>query len=164
MSESIVRNGGLRTQGTRETVHLPIRNKSLTSCVSTWERGPIPGGSRILGTRIRKCRLCKSEYQVPSQWPGHCSERCKEIRKRLNVNITNNLKRTDQRKWLELRYKVLKRDGGKCLLCGSRIGLQVDHINPKSGFPELALDINNLQTLCLMCNRGKGAWDQTDWR
>lgn len=28
--------------------------------------------------------------------------------------------------------------------------------------PKLVLD--NLQVLCGMCNKGKGNWDQTDWR
>jgi 5-methylcytosine-specific restriction endonuclease McrA len=42
--------------------------------------------------------------------------------------------------------------------------MMVDHIVPRSKRPDLALDISNLQTLCGRCNRGKGSWDQTDWR
>lgn len=74
----------------------------------------------------------------------------------------------DSPAWLELRYRALKLHGGHCQCCGSAPSpnnpLQVDHIKPRSRFPELELDLNNLQVLCKACNMGKGAWDQTDWR
>lgn len=74
----------------------------------------------------------------------------------------------DRREWLELRYRALKLHGGHCQCCGNAPvpgnPLQVDHIKPRSRFPELELDLNNLQVLCKSCNLGKGAWDQTDWR
>jgi 5-methylcytosine-specific restriction endonuclease McrA len=35
--------------------------------------------------------------------------------------------------------------------------LHVDHIKPRSKFPRLAIDINNLQVLCADCNLGKRA-------
>ena len=56
-----------------------------------------------------------------------------------------------------LRYDVLRRDGFKCVLCGSSaqdgVKLEVDHIHPvsKGGKTELG----NLRTLCDRCNRGK---------
>lgn len=74
----------------------------------------------------------------------------------------------DSTAWLELRYRALKLHGGHCQCCGNAPvpgnPLQVDHIKPRSRFPELELDLNNLQVLCKSCNVGKGAWDQTDWR
>jgi HNH endonuclease len=70
--------------------------------------------------------------------------------------------------WLALRYQALKRYGGMCQCCGATAQidnpLHVDHIKPRSRFPELALDITNLQVLCMNCNRGKGASDITNWR
>jgi len=70
--------------------------------------------------------------------------------------------------WKQLRYIALKNAGGRCQCCGARpsedIQLHVDHIKPRSRYPELALDINNLQVLCDTCNVGKSAWDDTDWR
>lgn len=42
--------------------------------------------------------------------------------------------------------------------------LNVDHIKPVIKYPELSLDINNLQVLCGVCNQGKGYWDETDFR
>ncbi|MFC6439752.1 HNH endonuclease [Bowmanella sp. JS7-9] len=42
--------------------------------------------------------------------------------------------------------------------------LQVDHVKPRAKFPELALDINNLQILCEICNIGKLHHSESDWR
>jgi len=74
----------------------------------------------------------------------------------------------ESQEWLELRYRALKLHGGHCQCCGNAPipgnPLQVDHIKPRSRFPELELDLNNLQVLCKSCNMGKGAWDTTDWR
>ncbi len=70
--------------------------------------------------------------------------------------------------WRSLRYEVLKLHGAKCQLCNhSRedgLKMHVDHIKPRKKYPQLALDINNLQVLCEVCNHGKGNWDETDWR
>jgi hypothetical protein len=72
------------------------------------------------------------------------------------------------RAWLALRYRVLKKYGARCQCCGraARDGaiIQVDHIEPRSRRPELALRADNLQVLCRDCNLGKGAGDATDWR
>jgi 5-methylcytosine-specific restriction endonuclease McrA len=75
----------------------------------------------------------------------------------------------ESREWRQIRYRALRLHGAKCLCCGhtaqtSGKPLHVDHIKPRALFPELALDLNNLQVLCADCNLGKGAWDQTDWR
>ena len=71
--------------------------------------------------------------------------------------------------WKALRYAALKAAGGSCQCCGATAKssgkpLHVDHIKPRSKFPELALDRNNLQVLCEPCNIGKSNKDQTDWR
>lgn len=57
-----------------------------------------------------------------------------------------------------VRVSVLHRDGYKCIFCGRsarQVQLEVDHIVPfsKGG----SNDPSNLQTLCIDCNRGKGA-------
>ena len=70
--------------------------------------------------------------------------------------------------WLKLRYAVLQKHGARCQCCGSTAQhgtrIHVDHILPRSKFPKLALEENNLQVLCEQCNLGKGTWDYTDWR
>jgi 5-methylcytosine-specific restriction endonuclease McrA len=42
--------------------------------------------------------------------------------------------------------------------------LHVDHIKPRSKYPELEYEISNLQILCDDCNLGKGNRDEIDWR
>jgi 5-methylcytosine-specific restriction endonuclease McrA len=84
----------------------------------------------------------------------------------------NNFAATDafleSYEWRRVRMVVLKRDGARCACCGATpsdgVKMNVDHIKPRKNFPELALDPQNLQVLCEVCNHGKGNWDQTDWR
>ena len=72
--------------------------------------------------------------------------------------------------WKRVRYQAFVRYGNICMCCGiSREDgavIQVDHIKPVHKYPELALDINNLQILCASCNRGKYGDDheEDDWR
>lgn len=70
--------------------------------------------------------------------------------------------------WRKLRYEVMRRYGAVCMCCGAsrKNGAQihVDHIKPRRKYPELALEISNLQILCADCNAGKNNSDETDWR
>jgi len=67
--------------------------------------------------------------------------------------------------WMRLRYRVLKSQGRVCALCKTAEGpFHVDHIKPRSKYPELQLVEGNLQVLCKSCNMGKSNIDQTDWR
>jgi 5-methylcytosine-specific restriction endonuclease McrA len=71
--------------------------------------------------------------------------------------------------WRKVRYEVIKKAGGCCSACGrnykeDRVKIHVDHIKPRSRFPQLELDPDNLQILCEDCNLGKSNVDFTDWR
>lgn len=70
--------------------------------------------------------------------------------------------------WRRVRMQALKKHGARCQCCGASPAtgavMNVDHIKPRRIYPELALDITNLQVLCGECNHGKGNWDMTDWR
>ena len=69
------------------------------------------------------------------------------------------------REWRELRYKVLVKYGKVCQCCGEKQGyIHVDHILPRSLYPDKELMENNLQVLCEACNIGKTNRDETDWR
>jgi 5-methylcytosine-specific restriction enzyme A len=57
-----------------------------------------------------------------------------------------------------IRVDILSRDGYKCVFCGrnsQETSLEIDHIFPFSQGGSNKPD--NLQTLCIDCNRGKGA-------
>lgn len=63
--------------------------------------------------------------------------------------------------WTRLAAKIIERDGGQCLRCGSCDDLTVDHIIPLDAMSEediedgLPTDPSNLQTLCRRCNGRK---------
>lgn len=70
------------------------------------------------------------------------------------------------REWRKLRFATLHKYGYKCMACG--VGrekvLHVDHIKPRSKYPELELDGENLQVLCVDCNLGKSNKFEDDLR
>ena len=95
------------------------------------------------------------------------AEQTKKRKKRKMVaSASGDFYRT--REWVELRYRVLKAANGKCECCGASasngVSLHVDHIKPRSLYPELALEFSNMQVLCEPCNMGKSNKDETDWR
>lgn len=63
----------------------------------------------------------------------------------------------------KMRYQILERDGHRCKSCGHTVDdgvkLQVDHIIPVDWGGKTELD--NLETLCEGCNRGKKNWIPT---
>lgn len=70
--------------------------------------------------------------------------------------------------WLQLRMRALTKLGSRCSCCGATpnndgVKICVDHVKPRKFYPQLALDINNLQILCEDCNFGKGNGFPVDW-
>lgn len=70
--------------------------------------------------------------------------------------------------WRELRYQVLSHYDNRCQKCGATktdgAVIQVDHIKPRSKYPELELEFDNLQVLCRDCNMGKSNKFEDDYR
>ena len=58
-------------------------------------------------------------------------------------------------RWRALRLEAKRRDGWKCVECGARGRLEVDHVQPVSTRPDLALTLSNLRTLCRACHIAK---------
>lgn len=78
-----------------------------------------------------------------------------------NWEKTDPFYKSEEWRMLSYRMRAFQRE---CLRCGSKHRLVVDHIKPRSKYPELALEQSNLQVLCYSCNRSKGNWDETDYR
>ena len=58
--------------------------------------------------------------------------------------------------WKKVRSRTLKEHENICVKCYSETDITVDHIKPRSLYPELALDYSNTQILCRSCNSKKG--------
>ncbi len=99
----------------------------------------------------------KDRIRAWSKDKGSNGERCFPVR--------SGDKFTYSGEWRMLRYDFLKTVLRVCVLCRNNTGpFHVDHIKPRSKYPELALSMDNLQLLCEACNLGKGNRDETDFR
>jgi 5-methylcytosine-specific restriction endonuclease McrA len=62
---------------------------------------------------------------------------------------------TRSKRWPALRLGAKRRDGFRCVECGARGRLEVDHVKPVRTHPELAFHLANLQSLCPTCHSRK---------
>ena len=109
--------------------------------------------------KIRRSAVKTQQAKVPQQQ----SDGKQRVNRKQSANDFY-----DSWEWKTVRYKALKKYGPTCMLCGAKAAdgakICVDHIKPRALYPALELDVENLQILCDECNRGKGRWDETDWR
>ncbi|MFC8099425.1 HNH endonuclease [Streptomyces sp. NPDC057363] len=71
----------------------------------------------------------------------------------------NTTRGPEQRSWERVtRPRALARDGFACVLCGTREGLEVDHVRPIARGGTWTLD--NAQTLCRPCHTAKSVRDR----
>jgi len=68
------------------------------------------------------------------------------------------------KKWQKLRKAVFRKYGKVCMKCGSTGEIHVDHIKPKSKYPDLAYEFSNMQLLCKDCNYEKSNKNTIDYR
>lgn len=72
------------------------------------------------------------------------------------------------RQWRSLRAEALHIWGNApCACCNEPFNgrvKHVDHIKPRSKYPELELKLSNLQVMCEDCNVGKSNHFEIDWR
>jgi 5-methylcytosine-specific restriction endonuclease McrA len=137
----------------------------------------------------RVCLSLESRGDITSAgWEKACSQVAWAMAKKAAKQTRNRIEKTTQmgwesvlvmghvsadvfyasREWRRVRLKALEIHGSRCLCCGAspETGsvLHVDHVRPRSRYPDLSLDIDNLQVLCEACNIGKGAEGEQDWR
>ena len=69
------------------------------------------------------------------------------------------------REWRDMRSAIIRRDGRICQMCHRSIALArnltIDHVQPRSKYPERALDPSNLRVVCRRCNSAKGTTEIT---
>lgn len=126
-----------------------VGNKLLD--LAEWVYAQIPEGKRR--ARSTAVKVLEKKLDVAT----------KQVRALKQEKPVNGFYETSA--WQDLRYRVLRYYGRVCMLCGARnCELHVDHIKPRSKFPNLELSFDNLQVLCRSCNFGKSNKDDTDWR
>jgi len=64
--------------------------------------------------------------------------------------VSKNLRQRPE--YMQWRRKIIRRDGYKCIQCGSEKKLTADHIIPVVENPDLIFEISNGRTLCWPCH------------
>ena len=112
-----------------------------------------PALSRLKRNECPACGKPKDKWNRRKDWTC-CSTKCTE--KYLEMYITYN--------WSDMRIKILNRDKNICIHCKKEFpsyNLRADHIKPIAlGGDEW--DINNIQTLCIDCDKIKTKKDYED--
>lgn len=118
--------------------------------------------------RYKVCNSCGKKYKDGTK----CSCQVKhnnEYSKSYYETNKERKKLLNSKRWRDLRERVIKRDGGMCNRCWSSLGiiennnLQVHHIKPRSEYPELMFETDNLITVCKTCNLTLGVSGKIDW-
>jgi 5-methylcytosine-specific restriction endonuclease McrA len=107
-------------------------------------------------------------WQYSQKFVDYCEKRRLEATRKSKKRPVKAADFYSSREWRRLRYRALRELGNRCCLCGAcpNTGavLHVDHIQPRSKRPDLALELSNLQVLCEDCNLGKSNRDSFDYR
>ena len=140
-------------------------DSSLPADTDTWEQAMSHNPNWSFKPPPGEYSITKKPTKLRKRWLKSARKKAKAKRKYSDVLKDEFY---GSREWMSLRYRVLRKYGGCCMLCGVRAGngvvIHVDHIKPKSTHQHLALRFDNMQVLCDVCNLGKGNRDDTDWR
>jgi|SRR6185312_7183518 len=111
----------------------------------------VSGDNAVL---MRLCPKCGTAYPQAGECPNAA-----EHRKALNArrNTRPQVRFWQSREWRRVRARVIERDGGQCVRCGSRENLTVHHVSY-----EAPTDPRTCETLCRKCHGhvsgGQQAW------
>ena len=90
--------------------------------------------------------------------PAKKRQRQKSLYEKHRYKDPTSQKAIHTKKWQNTRREIIIADGGECQRCLMLFGwhtvdnLQVHHIKPRTQFPELTYENDNLVTLCKTCN------------
>ena len=111
--------------------------------------------------RLKKAKKLKKAEKRNRRRGQKSNKRYKQENDRINKKANFY----ESKPWKRLRAKVLKTYGWQCMKCAIKTGImQVDHIKPRSKFPDLELTFDNMQVLCKDCNMAKSNYHSTDYR
>lgn len=106
-----------------------------------------------------ECRHCHKIYTSFDRKSLFCSRRCARKTKTgpLSSNWKGGISLENERARLmperrEWSRAVLKRDGFKCIKCGSKKNLHAHHVKPWAQFVDLRFVVSNGETLCEVCH------------
>ena len=137
-----------------------MNNKPTTEAtrkkISDSLRGNVNGKGRRSTQAIANIRNAKVGSKNP-MFGTHHSLEAKAQRSKENAGSNNAMWNGGSIRWF--RKQVFERDDYTCQTpkCGFRDKdiMVLDHIKPKSIYPELKYEMNNLQTLCPNCHARK---------
>ena len=119
----------------------------------------------ILHNLLENKRLMREETLVPAE-PSEQEK--KEFYRTVTQgeewqdDIEKSFYETEE--WKSLRRRVFQEyHPPYCGRCGTKEKLEIDHVKPRSKYPKLELDFDNLQILCSHCNLKKGVKDSLEW-
>lgn len=111
-------------------------------------------------TSICSIEWCDKKHHAKSYCEKHYHKEFPEIKLRAMIKHLEKYGKTFDMTLIEYRYalqawsKTIKKlDNHMCKLCNSKENLHAHHIQPKSLFPEFALDLDNGITLCHICHQ-----------
>lgn len=139
-----------------------IKGKTFcdTECHNKWQAKEGPKGEDSPawkgGPVTRTCYNCGEEFtrkRSHSDRGEHsfCSQQCAAIIHEKNEFRRNGRKITQTHRWRKIREKAIKRDNGRCQICGGDSNLHVHHMKPMKDGGE-PFDMNNLVTVCESCH------------
>jgi len=115
-------------------------------------------------------KIKANDPQKAKQWLGSLQKHFQtkvECKSTVTKDIVRSIETKQSFGWKRARYLAFLLYGNTCACCGLQAPyaqITIDHIKPRSKFPELATDLRNLQPLCHDCNVAKCSWNMTDWR
>ncbi len=123
-------------------------NKGLKGCQVAWNKD-----KKITGKHVKHLR--ESFKKRPP-----ITEKTKEKIREANSGEKSYLWKGGGMYWNKQKAKI--RDDYTCQVCGLRDVeiVEVDHIKPKSVYPELVASLENLMTMCPNCHRRKTIKDR----
>lgn len=119
----------------------------------------------------KTCPQCKNQFKIQYlsyvKRRTYCSRKCtnespkvREVRRKTATkhgraynNMSERQKYMKSSQYRAWRKGVLKRDNFKCIKCGDKKDLHVDHIYPYMLYPDKRLELKNGRVLCAKCHR-----------